>query len=69
VKDCSPEESEVEALLRGAALETLPPRLAPGRLWREVEARRQPRSVAVLSPGVVDARALLRAALSPAGGR
>jgi len=64
VNERMPEECEVEALLRGAALEALPPRLASGRLWREVEARRHRRCVGVLSSSVVDVPALLQAALS-----
>jgi hypothetical protein len=68
VTERTPEELEMEAVLKDEP-PPLPPALSATRLWHEIEARRRPRSVAVCSSGVLDVRAILRAALAPALGR
>ena len=62
----APDDLGIEGLLRGQAPDPLPLRLASGRLWREIEARRRPRSVTLLSGRAFDAAAALGAALVPA---
>ncbi len=61
------DEREVESLLRARPAPELPPRLSSDRLWREVQARRQPRSVPVLPARRPDARLLVGLAWAPEG--
>ena len=62
-----PDELEVESLLRARPGADLPPSLSSGLLWREIEARGQPRSVAVLPSSRLDARVLLGLAWAARG--
>jgi len=68
VNDGAPSEVEIASLLRAEEADALPPRLASGHLWREIEARRARRSLPIFAPSSLDAAAVLQAALTPALG-